>query len=71
MNTTKSRRTTANLPADLLDEAMRATGRGITETIIEGLTLVRRSRAAQLASSLKGKVQFDFNVKESRERPSR
>jgi len=64
----KTRRTTANLPADLLKEAMHATGQGITETLIEGLTLVRRSRAALLAEQLRGKVQFDFNVKESRER---
>jgi len=66
-----SRRTTTNLPRDLLEEAMQATGRGITETIIEGLTLVRRSRAAQLAKALVGKLQFDFKVDESRERSRR
>lgn len=66
----KTRRTTANLPLDLLEEAMRSTGLGITETLIEGLTLVRRSRAAQLAQELRGKLQFEFDVVKSRERTS-
>jgi hypothetical protein len=67
----KLRRTTTNLPAQLLEQAQKATGRGITETIIEGLTLVRRSRAAQLANDLIGKVSFKFNAEESRERSRR
>ncbi len=32
-----ARRVTANLPADLLDAAMEVTGKGITDTLIDGL----------------------------------
>lgn len=33
------RRVTANLPASLLKEACQVSGRGITEALVEGLTL--------------------------------
>jgi hypothetical protein len=33
----KTRRVTANLPADLLEDALEATGQGITETLAEGI----------------------------------
>ncbi len=62
------RRTTANLPADLLNEAIATTGKGITETLIEGLKLVRRSRAYEKAKSLQGKLDLKIDLKESRER---
>ena len=39
----RTKRTTANLPADLLREATETTGKGITATLIEGLFLVKRS----------------------------
>ena len=39
------RRVTANLPEDVLRDAMAVTGEGITETIVTGLHLVRRARA--------------------------
>jgi len=42
---TTGRRITANLPEGLLEEAMAVTGKGITETLVEGLRLVRRARA--------------------------
>ena len=71
MNKKGIKRTTANLPADLLEEAMGVTGKGITETIIDGLRMVRRSRAYQLVSELRGKVTFDFDADESRERTPR
>ncbi len=62
------KRTTANLPADLLAEATAATGKGITETIIEGLKLVRRSQAYDKAQLLKGKLKLNIDLSESRER---
>jgi hypothetical protein len=40
----KTRRVTANLPEDLLDKAMDYTGKGITETLVEGLEQLRRRR---------------------------
>jgi hypothetical protein len=65
------RRITANLPADLLEEATAVTGKGITETLIAGLEFVRRSRAYAKAQALKGKVQLQIDLEQTRERPGR
>lgn len=64
------KRITANLPEGLLEEAMQVTGKGITETLVEGLNLVRQTRAYQKALKLKGKIQLDIDLKASRERSS-
>jgi hypothetical protein len=63
-----TRRATANLPKDLLRTAQEVTGKGITETIIEGLELVRRRRAGQMLKALKGRVTLDIDLDSSRER---
>jgi hypothetical protein len=66
-----ARRITANLPADLLNEAMAVTRQGITETLVEGLKLVRRTGAFEKAMRLHGKVRLDIDLEESRERRRR
>ena len=66
-----ARRITANLPAGLLEEAMEVTGKGITETLIDGLTRVRRSRAYRKAVALKGRLVVTVDLEESRERRRR
>jgi hypothetical protein len=65
------RRITANLPAGLLEDAMRATGRGITETLVEGLERVKRADAYRKAIALKGKVHITVDIEASRERGRR
>ena len=65
------RKITANLPADLLDRACRTTGKGITDTLVDGLELVRRSAAANKAARLRGKVQLKIDLGISRERARR
>ena len=67
----RARRITANLPEDLLRDAMRVTGEGITETIISGLSLIRRTRADDRAMRLRGKVRLTVDLDESRERRRR
>ena len=62
---------TANLPIDLLDGACRVTGRGITETLVAGLTLVKRSSAARKAARLRGRLHLDVDLEASRERARR
>ena len=62
------KRTTANLPADLIAAATAVTGLSITETLIQGLTLVKRSKAYEKAKALQGQIDLDINLKESRER---
>jgi hypothetical protein len=67
----RTHRVTANLPEDLLREAMRATGAGITETLTQGLRLVRRSAAHERAMALKGKLRLNVDLETSRERRRR
>ena len=62
---------TANLPVELLDDACRATGKGITETLVAGLTLVKRTTAARKAARLRGRLHLDVDLGVSRERPRR
>lgn len=65
------KRITANLPEALLEEAMETTGKGITETLAEGLELVRRTRAYRKALALRGKIDLDLDLEVSRERRPR
>lgn len=67
----RARRVTANLPENLLDDALRVTGKGITETLVAGLRLVRRTRAFEKAMALRGKIHLVIDLDESRERPRR
>ena len=64
-----TRRVTANLPARLLEQACQTTGKGITETLVRGLEMVRRSSAAAKARALKGRIHLDIDLAASRERP--
>jgi len=66
-----TKRITANLPDALLADATAVTGKGITETLIAGLEMVRRSRAHAKASALRGKVHLDIDLESSRERDRR
>ena len=68
---TRGRRVTANLPKQVLEDAMEVTGKGITETLIEGLRLVRRARAYEKAMALRGKVNLSIDLDASRERRRR
>jgi hypothetical protein len=65
---TTVRRVTANLPRDLLEEAMEVTGEGITETLVEGLELIRRRRAYAKVMALRGSLDLEIDLDVSRER---
>jgi len=67
----RAKRITANLPEKLLREATRITRKGITETLVEGLHLVRRARAYEKAMALRGKVRLAVDLEVSRERRRR
>ena len=67
----RAKRITANLPEDLLEEAMKVTRKGITEKLVEGLRLVRRTRGYEKAMALRGKVRLDLDLEASRERSRR
>jgi hypothetical protein len=66
-----TKRITANLPESLLQEAMQVTGKGITDTLFEGLRRVRQARAYQKAQALRGKISLKIDLEESRERSRR
>lgn len=65
------KRITANLPEELLKEATKVTKEGITETLIRGLRLIKRSAAYELAQALKGKLRLNIDLDVSRERNRR
>jgi hypothetical protein len=58
------RRITANLPVEFLDAAMEITGKGITETLVEGLEQVQRRRFYENAVALRGKLHLDVDLDE-------
>ena len=70
-NMTNAKRITANLPKDLLEDAMKVTKKGITETLAEGLRQLRRQSAYEAAMALRGKIKLDVDLEESRERRRR
>ena len=65
------RRSTVDLPEDLLHDAMKVTGKGITETLVEGLRLIRRRRAYDRAMALRGKIRLRVDLASTRERGRR
>jgi hypothetical protein len=60
------RKVTVNVPADVLKEATRVTGKGITDTIVEGLLELRRREQRSALRRLKGKVRFELDLEGSR-----
>lgn len=66
-----ARKITANIPEGLLKEAQKVTGAGITETLIEGLRLLRRRLAYQAFENLKGKLHLEIDLDQARERNRR
>jgi hypothetical protein len=62
---------TANIPTDVLARAQRATGKGITETLVEGLDLLRRRAAGERILAMAGRLKLDVDVDASRERTRR
>lgn len=67
----KIKRITANIPEVLLKEATAITGATLTETLIQGLKLVKRAAAYEKAKALKGKLNLEIDVDVSRERTHR
>lgn len=54
----KTRRITANIPVDLLEQAQRALGQGITETLVAGLEALVRRTSLTKAEALRGKIRL-------------
>jgi hypothetical protein len=60
------KKVTVMLPADLLERATTATGKGITPTIREGLEAMAALHAFEGLRKLRGKVKLTIDVNELR-----
>jgi hypothetical protein len=62
----RRRRVTVNLPADLLDDAVRITAKGLTSTIVEGLQEIQRRAKRSALRELRGRVRFELDLETTR-----
>ncbi len=60
--TQKTRKVTANLPADVLDRALAVTGKGLTPTIVLGLLELERQGHRSALRALRGRIRFDLDL---------
>lgn len=58
---------TVHVPSDLLSKARKSTGRGITETVRQGLRLVAAADAYRSLRALRGKVPISVDLEKLRE----
>lgn len=58
---------TAHIPVQLLHDAQEVTGKGITDTLKEGLERLAREKNYEAIRKLRGKVKFSINIDELRE----
>lgn len=61
-----SKKVTVNIPAEVLARARTITGRGITETIVEGLIELDRQRKRSTLRALRGRVRFELDLEKTR-----
>jgi hypothetical protein len=60
------RKITVHVPVDLLAQAQKETGEGVTETVRRGLEMLRRAHAYRELAKLRGKVKFALTADELR-----
>jgi hypothetical protein len=61
------RKITVHVPDDLMAQAQKATGQGITETVRQGLRLVAAGETFRQVARLRGAVKFASTAKQLRE----
>jgi hypothetical protein len=62
----KTKKITVNVPAHLLENAVRITGRGVTPTVVEALEELERRAKRSALRALRGKVRFELDLNETR-----
>ncbi len=62
-----AKKITVHVPEELLAKARDSTGRGITETVRQGLQLVAAGEAYKRLRELRGKVDLQVNLAELRQ----
>ncbi|MEO8075405.1 MAG: hypothetical protein ABI818_03690 [Acidobacteriota bacterium] len=63
----QDRKITVHVPDELLEKAQQSTGKGITETVRDGLRLVAAGRAYRGLAALRGKVKFSIDLQRLRD----
>ena len=61
-----AKKVTVNIPVDLLNNARKLTGSGITDTILEGLREIEKRHKRNSLIRLRGKVKFDLDLEKTR-----
>ncbi len=62
----RTKKVTVNLPADMLENATKITGKGITPTIVEGLRELELRAKRSALRGMRGKVHFQLDLEETR-----
>jgi hypothetical protein len=62
-----SRKITVHVPEELLDRARRSTGKGVTDTVRQGLALVAAGDTYRRLAQLRGKVRFSRTARQLRD----
>ncbi len=60
------RKITVNVPVRVLENAVKVTGKGVTQTVIEGLEELDRRAKRSALRALRGKVRFELDLEETR-----
>lgn len=60
------KKVTANIPAELLERVQRATGLGITETLVAGLQELQRTQKRSALRALRGRVKISLDLEATR-----
>lgn len=63
----KIRKSTVELPVDLLKEAQQVTKQGITPTLRRGLEILRAQRAYERLLEMRGQVRFSVTLDDLRD----
>ena len=62
-----TRKITVEVPEDLIERALQASGEGVTATVRRGLELVAAGRAYEDLKALRGKVRISVDLERLRE----
>ncbi len=57
---------TVNVPVEVLENATRVTGQGVTLTVVEGLREIERRAKRSALRQLRGGVRFQLDLEETR-----
>lgn len=63
----ETRKITVEVPEELLERALESSGKGITQTVRRGLSLVAAGRAYDELRRLRGKVRLGIDLEALRE----